>query len=361
MNIPYARSFLSALLAALHIHTHAQAPAGPQASTPGGDVATTGPVGEAPKENPIPQVVVSDRGVRGVLTPSGVTVVEPSFTYAHATSTVVAIEGFTIIPALVIGLINVSQVQRDTLITGTAVRRGFGDRFEAEINVPYVWRSEDSRQRDILDGSSADFISETDGDGLGDIEAALRYQLNGGRSGGAIYIASVRVKSTTGEGPFDVDRGTFETEDGVRIGDALQEQPTGSGFWGVQPSLTMIATTAPAVLYASLSYYWNLEENVDELGKVDPGDAVGISGGIGFAINENTSFSLGYEQNMVFKTDVEGDSGLESTFDSIQVGSFLLGVSQRLSSNTTLNMSVALGATDAASDVQLTVRLPITF
>jgi hypothetical protein len=193
------------------------------------------------------------------------------------------------------------------------------------------------------------------------VEAALRYQVNSGREGGPIYIAGIRVKSDSGKGPFDVDRETFVTDDGERIGDVLLEQPTGSGFWGVQPSVTMIYTTAPAVLYGSLSYYWNLEENVDEIGKVDPGDAVGISAGIGFAINESTSFSLGYEQNMVFKTHVENDNGIESTFDTIQVGSLLLGVSQRLSANKTLNISVAIGAPDAASDVQLTVRLPISF
>jgi len=82
--------------------------------------------------------------------------------------------------------------------------------------------------------------------------------------------------------------------------------------------------------------------------------------GIGFAINERTSFSLGYEHNTVLKSTVENDNGLESNFDQIQVGSFLLGVSQRISANKTLNISVAIGATDAASDVQVTVRFPIT-
>lgn len=318
------------------------------------------PVGEAPAEPEIPQVVVSDRGVRGVLTPRGVTVIEPSVNYAHSTSSVVAIEGFTIIPALVIGLINVSQVQRDTFVAATAIRRGFGSGFEAEIYVPYTWRSEDSRQREVLDASSADLVTETDGDGLGDIEASLRYQINAGADGGPIYIAGVRVKSDTGKGPFDVDRMTFETEDGVRVGDVLLEQPTGSGFWGVQPSVTMLYSSAPAVLYGSLSYFWNIEENVNELGKVDPGDAIGASMGIGFAINERTSFSLGYEHNTVLKSTVENDNGLESNFDQIQVGSVLLGVSQRISANKTLNISVAIGATDAASDVQVTVRFPIT-
>ncbi|MBN7797482.1 hypothetical protein [Parahaliea mediterranea] len=320
------------------------------------------PVGEAPEESQTPQVVFSDRGVRGVLTPAGRTVFEPSFSYTHSSSTAVAIEGFTILPALVVGLINVSQVQRDSYITGLSARHGIGGRWEAELYVPYVYRDEAIRQRDILEGSSADFISDTTGDGIGDVEASLRYQLNSGHMGGPIYIASLRVKSDTGEGPFDIERDTIFSDDGVRLTDVLLEQPTGSGFWGVQPSVTMLYTTAPAVLYGSLSYFWNMERDVGEpQGEVDPGDAVGLSMGIGFAINQQTSFSLGYEHNTVFKSKVENDNDLESLFERTQVGSFLLGVSYATSATRSWNLSVAIGATEAAADVQVTLRVPTTF
>ncbi|MFV0278145.1 MAG: transporter [Parahaliea sp.] len=320
------------------------------------------PVGEAPEENPTPAVVVSDRGVRGMLTPSGRTIVEAGFTYSHSSSTAVAIEGFTILPALVVGLINVAQVQRDSYIGSLSARHGIGGRWEAELYAPYVYREEATRQRDILDGSSADYISDTDGSGLGDVEASLRYQINGGAGGAPIFIAGVRVKSDTGDGPFDVERGTFYSDDGVRISDVFLEQPTGSGFWGVQPSVTAIYTTAPAVLYGSLSYFWNMERDVGgEQGEIDPGDALGVSFGMGFAINQQLSFSLGYEHNTVFKTKVENDSGLDALFERIQVGSFLLGMSLATSPKRSMNLSVAIGATDAAADVQVTLRVPTTF
>ncbi|TXS89798.1 hypothetical protein FVW59_16820 [Parahaliea aestuarii] len=332
----------------------ATAPAGAQ------DAPPEQPVGEAPEESPqAPQVVFSDRGVRGLLTPAGTTVIEPSFAYTHSSSTAVAIEGFTILPALVVGLINVAQVQRDSYIAAVSARHGIGGRWEAEIYLPYVYRDEATRQRDILDGSSADFISDTEGHGIGDVEASLRYQINSGAGGGPVFIANLRAKSDTGEGPFDVERGTIFSDDGVRLTDVFQEQPTGSGFWGVQPSVTAIYTTAPAVLYGSLSYFWNIERDVGgETGKVDPGDAVGLSMGIGFAINQRTSFSLGYEHNTVFKTRVENDNGLDALFERIQVGSFLLGVSMATSSKRSWNLSLAVGATDAAADVQLTLRVP---
>jgi len=320
------------------------------------------PVGEAPEEQQTPAVVFSDRGVRGVLTPAGRTVIEPSFTYSHSSSTAVAIEGFTILPALVVGLINVSQVQRDSYVAGLSARHGFGGRFEAEIYLPYIYRDEAIRQRDILDGSSADFISDTDGSGLGDAEVSARYQFNSGGTGGPIFIGSLRIKSDTGDGPFDIDRGTIFSDDGVRLTEVFLEQPTGSGFWGVQPSVTMVYSTAPAVLYGSLSYFWNIERDPGgEQGKVDPGDAVGLSMGMGFAINQKTSFSLGYEHNTVFKSKVENDNGLDSLFERTQVGSFLLGVSYATSATRSWNLSIAIGATEAASDVQLTLRVPTSF
>lgn len=320
------------------------------------------PVGEAPEENQAPAVVFSDRGVRGVLTPAGKTVVEPSFSYINASSTAVAIEGFTILPALVVGLINVAQVQRDSYIAAISARHGIGGRWEAEVYVPYVYRDEAIRQRDILEGSSADYISDTEGHGIGDVEASLRYQLNSGSDGAPVFIASLRAKSDTGDGPFDIERDTIFSDDGVRLTDVLLEQPTGSGFWGVQPSVTAIFTTAPAVLYGSLSYYWNVERDVGgEQGKVDPGDAVGLNLGIGFAINQRTSFSLGYEHNTVFKTEVENDTGLDALFERTQVGSFLLGVSYATSATRSWNVSVAVGATDAAADIQVTLRVPTTF
>ncbi|HEX7038393.1 MAG TPA: transporter [Pseudomonadales bacterium] len=319
------------------------------------------PVGEAPEETAQTPVVFADRSVRGVLTPGGVTVMETSLTYSHSTSTAVAIEGFTIIPALVVGLINVQQTQRDTLVSAISMRRGFGNRFEAEVYLPYVVRHEDIRQREILDGSAADVITDTDGHGLGDVEASLRYQLNRGWSGGPLWILNLRVKSRTGEGPFDVDRETLFTDDGERIGDVLLEQPTGSGFWGFQPSLTMVYPTEPGVLYGNVSYFWNQEKRVDGVGEVDPGDAIGLSLGMGFAINSRTAFNLGYEHNVVLKSSVENDSGIESVFDYNHVGLVTIGASQRLSRRFSLNVSIGIGATEAAPDVQIALRIPTAF
>ena len=151
----------------------------------------------------------------------------------------------------------------------------------------------------MFEGTPTDLVRDSDGSGLGDVEAAIRYQING-RGPGPYWVANLRVKSRTGEDPFEVDRERLSVpdQDGnqVLIGEVFTEQPTGSGFRAVQPSLSWVYPTDPAVLFGSVSYLWNLERDVGgDFGKIDPGDVIGVNFGLGFAINERTSFSLGYD------------------------------------------------------------------
>ena len=68
-----------------------------------------------------------------------------------ASSTEVAIEGLTIIPALVIGLINVSQVQRDVTTAAVSFRYGLTDRTELTVKLPWLHIEESIRERRAFD------------------------------------------------------------------------------------------------------------------------------------------------------------------------------------------------------------------
>ena len=318
------------------------------------------PVGENPGRRE-PQEIVIGFDQRSVLTPKGSLVVEPSLGYTSSSSTQVAIEGFTIIPSIAIGLINVSEVQRDTLTGAISLRYGLFHRLEVETRIPYVYKTEQVRERRVFKASPLDIVRESDGHGLGDVELSLRFQFNRGLEGWPFFIGNLRVKSDTGTDPFEVDRRVLTVEDDqgdpVRIGEVFEEQPTGTGFWAVEPSVTMIAPSDPAVFYSNLSYLWNIERKVnDEIGRVDPGDGVGLSFGMGVGVNEAISFSMGYDHTTIFATTRENDAGTEPQFDQLQVGSFQFGFSSPVA-----NISLALGATEAAPDVQLEVRKAFRF
>lgn len=316
-------------------------------------------VGEAP-EGAEPQVAVFDE--RGLLTPRRQWVVEPSLSYVHSGSLEVSIEGFAIMPAVAIGLIDVSETERDTFTAALALRYGVTRRLEVGVKVPYVYREQRVRSRDILEGTDMESVAGSDGHGLGDVEFGIHYQFNVVDRGRPFFIGNFKVKSRTGTDPFEVERRSVLSQDGERIGDVLLEQPTGSGFWGIQPSVSIIYPSDPAVIFGNVSYLWNVERDLGPgYGRVDPGDAVGASLGMGLSLNNRTSMSFGYDHSVVFRTRVEEASGLEPVFNQRQVGTLLWGASHRLSQRTNLNFSVGVGVTESAPDVQLSVRLPMRF
>lgn len=80
----------------------------------------SGPVGEAPPQSTEPQRPpemprLSD-AVGGVLTPKGKFVVEPSLEYAFIDNNRVFLDAFTFLPAIAVGLIDLRQFDRHTLI-----------------------------------------------------------------------------------------------------------------------------------------------------------------------------------------------------------------------------------------------------
>jgi hypothetical protein len=307
------------------------------------------PVGQAPDTSRPPEVPgLVD--IRGVLTPRGTLIVEPSLQYSHSSNNRVALVGFTIIPAITIGLIDVRSVSRDTFIGAVAARYGVTNRFEVEAKVPYVWRNETTLSRPFATPGVSDIAFEGDGNGIGDIELAARYQINQPGPDRPYYVGGLRVKTRTGKDPFEV-----ETDP---ISGLQRKLPTGSGFYGVQPSLTAIFPSDPAVFFGNVSYLWNIERNVGgNVGKVDPGDALGFTMGMGVALNDKVSFSIAYDHATVFKTKQNGV--IIPTTSNTQLGTLLFGTSYRLNRKSTLNFTLGIGVTQEAPDVQLTFRLPM--
>ena len=300
---------------------------------------------------------------RGIVTQPGRFTIEPSLSYVHSNSTLVAIEGYTVIPALIVGLINISEVQRDIFVGAVSLKYGFSSRFEMGVRVPYLTINEDIRERQAFQGTPVDTLRESSGEGLGDVELSTRYQLNDGTDGWPYVVGSFRVKTPTGDSPYDVDQRVIRDSQGNPIGLELRERPTGSGFWAFEPGISFIYPSAPAVLFGNLGYVWTLKEEkgFENGGTVDPGDIVRVGFGMGFAFNERTSFSLAYEHSVIRKTSFEHDNNLlDSTFDRIQAGALSFGLSHRLTRAASLSLTVNVGVTDNAPSSEITIKLPLT-
>lgn len=315
--------------------------------------APAGPVGEAPPEDP--QVSTVDALPEGsnALLGAGRLVIEPSFEYSHSSSNRLVFRGVEIVTGIQIGLIEANDTARDTLVGSLAVRYALTDRLEVEGRVPYIYRSD--RVTTLSQNSSTVTRTfELEGAEIGDAEVSARYQLTEGRRGAPLFVAGLRVKSDTGLSPFDIERDA----QGVSV-----ELATGSGFWAVQGSVSMIYPTDPAVLFANLSYMYNIPRDIDRtygsvtVGNVDPGDSIGLGFGFGFALNQRFSYSLGYSHSYVMPTETELNGTVQRSTE-LQVGSLQLGLSFRLTERLTLATSVDVGVTEDAPDVRVAWRTP---
>ena len=101
----------------------------------------------------------------GVLTPKGRYVLEPSLQYGYSSSNRVALVGYTVIPALLIGLIDVREVKRNTVTAALAGRWGVTNRLELEAKLPYVYRSDSTVSREIFTGTASESVFDSSGQG----------------------------------------------------------------------------------------------------------------------------------------------------------------------------------------------------
>ncbi len=332
--------------------------------------APSQPVGQAPVPDTAPPPVAPIFDQPGVLTPKHKFVVEPSFQFSYSSSNRVALVGYTIIPALLIGLIDVREVKTTTLTAAVAARYGITNRMEVEVRIPYVYSTNDTVSREIFTGSAQDNTFNSHGNGLGDVEMTLRYQFNNGGPDKFYYIGWLRFKTATGKSPFDVVTDCVTRCVGNTTGTGLPlEQPTGSGFYAIQPGLTWLFPSDPVVFFGNFSYLHSFGRDNLSLtilngqkafvGSVQPGDIWGFNIGMGLALNEKASVSLGYDQSIVLPTKENGQTVPGSV--RVILGTLLIGYSYRLSPKTTLNLSIGAGLTRDTPDVAMTLRVPIAF
>ena len=320
---------------------------------------SSSPVGvapENPQEEPLPPWMVRtfDLPGAGVLTPKGTLILEPYLQYAHLSSNRVTLTGFTIVPALTIGLINIQGVSRDIYTAALVGRYGLTNRLELEVRVPYLYREDSTTQRPLATPSTANTVSTANGSGLGDIEATGRYQINKAGPDEPYFVAFTRFKSTTGKGPFEVPTDPitgFQTE-----------LPTGSGFYILQPGFTALFPSDPVVLFGSISYIWNKSRDIGgQIGRIDPGSGGNVNLGLGISLNEKLSLTLGYDHTVFERPTAASNLLLTTTPQVTQIGVLLIGGAYRLSDRSFANFVVGIGATREAPDLQVTVRIPTAY
>lgn len=286
--------------------------------------------------------IVAEAG--GVLIGKGSLIIEPQLQYTHIESQRLDITGFTLLPSLVVGLLQVQKVRRDILTPSVTFKYGILDPLEFDLKIPYSFRK---NEFNIGSGSSSENKDVSDS-GIGDIEGSLLWQLASEKGARPDIIANIRVKSDTGKDPFGLATTSIQ---GIPVPE--DELPNGSGFWGVEPSFTFVYTTDPAVVFFNLGYFWHIERDIDGYGEVDPSDSFNFSVGSSFALNDKFILSTAYEQKWFTEASID-DVKQEDT--DITIGSIIFGGSYVTSDRSSINLSVSIGMTPDSPDTQLNLR-----
>lgn len=345
MNLELANSRGAGMLADNVAPTDAAAPAPSQ------------PVGEAPPDDKSTEESAAVQAIpreQGVLTPAKMLVFEADYEYDHGSQNRLVFRGIELVPGIQLGLIEASDADRDAIITTPSLRYGLTSRLELDARLPYLYRNDNISVLEQRDQQIVRDVHLVD-NGIGDAEGTIRYELNPPRPLKPIWIASLRVKSRTGTGPFEVPYDEFGVAQGLA---------TGSGFWGVEPGFSFLLPSDPIVLYGGASYFHQFARNIDRLvggtpiGRVRPGGAIQANIGFGFALNPRFSYSMGVSDTFIAPTDSEiGDTIQRSA--RLQAGQLQFGMSYRFTERQSVNLSFDFGVTKDAPDLSVILRLPI--
>lgn len=307
----------------------------------------------------------------GVLTPRGTWVLEPTLQYHYASSERMAIAGYALLPTLFPPRADVREVRRNTTAATLTVRRGITNRFEVEVRVPYVYRSDTMASRDLAGAGAVDRVQQASGKSIGDAELAARYQLNEGSLDKPYFVAGLRVKSRSGRDPFEVVTDcTARCSGPGAAGSGLPlDLPTGSGFYALEPNIAWFMPASPATFFGTVSYMHNFKRNnvsrrilngeSEALGDITPPDSFGFNAGLGFALNDKASVSVGYDHISVGRARQNHQT--IPTSIRTQLGTIMVGFSYRIDPQRTINISIGGGLTRDAPDVGMMIRVPFAF
>lgn len=292
--------------------------------------------------------------------------IEPGLQFTHITSNRLDISGYTIPTqenlGINIGKFEVEKVRKEILAPSMTLRFGVADVFQADLRIPYIMREDE-----IAKGAGENRIVQIiRGDDIGDIEGGILFNVLKESSQRPGLAAGLKVKSRTGRSSYGIPQVPvpFPNEGSTFVPTDL---PTGSGHWGFTPYLTLVKTSEPAVLFATLSYFYHLERDVDWYipargetvrVKVDPSNYIGYSIGMAYALNEKLAISTAFDQKFYSKAKVNGVRSVET---DLILGSLVFGGTYAVSDRVSVNLSLGIGLTPDSPDMEVSVRVPFRF
>jgi hypothetical protein len=281
----------------------------------------------------------------GLLLPSGTLEIDNTTSYFSASSDHLSVNGFALLPVLVVGDIASQRVREDFLLPSFTARLGLPHKFQMDFLVPYGYESIRTVDATNAQTSSSSF-------GLGDVSAGLYRQLTTEHGRVPDMLANVRFKSTTGKDSFSL---------------TSSEVALGTGFNAIQGNWTVAKSSDPVVFFGNLSYTANLPANhtvsandptnpdAKTVGHFNPGSAIGFQLGSILALNPEVSMTVGWDQRFTRSTQL---NGVDIPASYLVEGTLRLGTSYVYAPGKIVDLSFGVGLTPDTPNLQFSVGVP---
>ena len=296
---------------------------------------------------------------------------ETGITYSRYDTRQLILNGFLALDSIFLGNLNLDRIKADNWTLDLTGRYNLDNRWQFDVNVPVIYR-ESTYQSGGANGGDAQATSEqtvTRDPTIGDVNFGVAYKFLDDSVNTPDAVFSVRVKAPTGKDPFGIKLVKASENTNLFVPEDL---PTGNGVWSISPSISLVKTFDPAVLFGSLSYTHNLEESFDDIsstqnlkqpGKVKLGDSFQIGAGVAFALNEKMSMSFSVSDLIQKKSKLKQDGGdwQTVTTSDANAGYFNIGMTVAATDNLTIVPNLSIGLTDDAPDFTFSLKFPYYF
>jgi len=300
-----------------------------------------------------------------VLLPQGAWEVEPDFLYSHYSSNLIDINGFAVLPVLVLGQIESLRIERDVLNPSLTVRYGILDRLQVDANAG--WRFE--QDRFVQEIQSQPRTEQTiDDNGISDTQFGLSYQPISEHGLVPDVTLAARVNAPSAKSQFDIKS----------TNSVPTELAMGSGVWSVRTGITATKSLDPAVIIVNFGYTVSLGRDFTAFTNAtvvsggvtnvvtvpvhttyEPGDAYDYGIAVAMALNPVFAINLQVHQTITTGTHLAHFGSVQGS--SLNEADFRFGFGWAVARNTTVNFTAAAGLTEDSPDYTILLAVPIRF
>jgi hypothetical protein len=225
--------------------------------------------------------------------------------------------------------VRVEDVADHTIANSFSVSYGVRDNLSLGVGIPFVYAY-----------SKVGTVDSREVTDLGDL--GLSWQLQPLKT-------SSDMPSIIVNGSFTIPVGRDPYE--IQVGEDLS---TGSGIYSTSLGLSVSQVSDPVVVFSSLSF--NLPLTVDDINQkrsegilmeVDPGNSIGLSAGMGYALSYKLNLNASFGYSYAFETKYSYKNSSSAVSGTSAAANMSLGVGYKVSKTQNLNFHLGIPITES--------------